>query len=226
MRRFWTTPERPLDEVPLEQLSDLPVEDRLERLEKNDATTVVERRRIIGLQRSQLAGVLSLVLLLVVLGFFYGKHIDSNTKALRHTNGVASHAQTVAQRRTSEAQTALRASQIQACKRSNERTVDENLSHLDDFQFDRRTANLFSLALTQPHAPNPALTPAQERHDAGLLHEYIGHLHAIAAHKTWKHLIGDCEGSVDHPGEYHLGPAIRFAKHMPPKGALEIRPGE
>lgn len=220
MRRPWTAPEAPLDETGLDELDGLPVIDRLKRLERNDATTVVERRRIISLQRSQLMSVVALIVLAVAVGALYGKHLSANTRAIKKANETANAAEGAALTRSDTEQVALRQSQIQGCERSNERTRSDNLSHLDDFRFDTGTVALIKLALALPQAPNPGLTSSDELKAALATARFLLSLEAGARRKTWKAPIASCEAAVDHPAKNRLNPPVPFVVRMPPRSAL------
>lgn len=210
----WSTPEDPLDETPATELERWPVEKRLARLEDNDRTTVVERRRIIALQRSQLRGVIACIALLVIVGTLYGRQINSNS---HHAITAATKAE-LATAEARGAEKALRDSQIEGCKRGNERTLDENRSHLDDYHSFKLTASLLKLSLAFP--PQANLTPQEQAQGRARAIAFIASLETYANRKTWKHPIPNCEKSVDHPHEYHLGPPIRFSEQLPPPSAL------
>jgi hypothetical protein len=151
-----------------------------------------------------------------------GTHVNNNTNRTQHAFAISEKA-----RDKSEATVkALRKQAIQSCKRGNERTVDENRSHLDDWLFFTKTIALIELSLALPQPPDPNITPAERAAAERRTLAYLNDLRGFASRKTWKHLVENCEASVDDPSAYKLPPPVRFSEHPIPPGALRIDPGE
>jgi hypothetical protein len=197
----------------------LSVSERLGNLEQAHRTTLKERARIIRLQRSQLRGVLVLSLVLVVAGFFFGKHLEANSNHIGHAQNLAA----AALGRSNARHEALRAYQIHACERSNETRAGENRSHRDDYLFDTHLVKLLDVALAEPAAPQPNLSPRQVAENRKLTIAFTSQLAGYAADKEWRHLIPDCEYAVDNPQTYKLPRPIRFSVQMAPADALTVQ---
>lgn len=149
----------------------------------------------------------------------YGKGIDHNAK---HT----AHAQVVASTATAN----LRTYQISSCKRENVMRVSQNKSQLNDYHFDTSITKLLERGLARPLLRIPGLDPRrqqEERTEAGAL---LNTAKTAADGKEWGHLIENCTMVVDHPSLYVFPPLVQFSHtgshHTPPRGALELQPGE
>ncbi len=113
----------------------------------------------------------------------------------------------------------LRTYEIASCHRGNERTVSENISQRDDYRFFTTTSRLIKAALAAPQVPQQAAHVQRTQ-------RFVAGLEADARDKVWHHLIEGCAFAVDNPGKYRLPPAVAFAAHQPPRGALEVQKGE
>jgi hypothetical protein len=167
------------------------------------------------------------VRLSIILGFFvlwlgttgalvvYGKGIDRNSSNASHAVGLAA-----------TAQHKLRAYQVESCKREDANRVSDNRSHLDEYNFDSAITKLLRAALGRPIIKIRGINATrahEERAEAiSLLHSAT----ASAEHLEWGHLIENCTAAVDHPEQYRFPPLVRFKTQLPPKGALELQPGE
>lgn len=157
-------------------------------------------------------------------------HVSSNGRHTAHALQLAEQSLEKAER----AGSTLREAQIANCHRGNERTVSENVSQLDDWRFFTVTAALIKVSLTTSPPP-PGLSAKQLAEQRRVTLAFVAKLEGYAARKVWHHLIEDCVYAVDHPATYHLPPAVSFTRHrvghrvrggLPPKGALELQPGE
>lgn len=239
MRSFSRKLVRPLAELDQDEFGidpSRPLPERVAVLEAAHKRTLVERRRITGLQRSQLLAVVVYGVVLVAAGFLWGKHLSANTNQIgsqtgqleRQTHEIG-HAQQLAASALTKSEkrhAALRSYQIASCKRGNESRASENRSHRDDYLFDTTLASLLHISLSQPSTPDPNLTSEEQHGDLQRVKRFVGSLTRYADDKEWRSLIPNCEKAVDDPSKYVLPPPTKFTSAMPPPAALEIRAGE
>lgn len=219
----------PLDETSLDELKAWPDAKRIERLEKAQERTLIERRRITALQRSQMRGVIACVLLVVVTGVFVYKHLNANTSNIRtlqtnqaQTQGAINSHNATAQRGIERAQQITTETQISSCKRSNQSRVTDNRTTKTDHDFFVVTARLIRSALSS--SPPPADPGAAARLIATL--GFISQLEAFAANLEWRPLTENCEEAVSNPKTYKLSAPYRYSERAPGPEALRVQTGK
>jgi hypothetical protein len=120
----------------------------------------------------------------------------------------------------------LRTYQIESCKREDASRVSDNRSHLDEYRFDSAITKLLRAALGRPIIKLPGINARRAREERREAVALLATATAAAEHLEWGHLIENCEAAVDHPEQYRFPSLVTFTKELPPKGALELQPGE
>jgi hypothetical protein len=214
LRNPFTFEMAPLDDPSDAELEELTELERIQRLEGHARTTLVERHRIVGLQLSQVRGVVACVALLIVFGGLYGKHLTHNTQVIN----------TVVQR-IAIRHDALHDYQVASCKRANDSRALTNRSNRDEYLFDTQLATLLTTALAEPEVRNPGVSESDRQRNRADFEAFTSHLAGFGRDQEWRALIPNCEAAVDHPQLYHAPPPVKFSQEDAPHSALYVEHG-